>query len=356
MNGKKKIKNFSSRLAWSVMTALCALASSFGALAAYAVEPAGGASRSYIASLDERVERHSVSCKTRYGMTIAGDLYYAKDLDRARKHPALVVGAPYGGVKEQGPCVYANELALRGFVVLTFDQAFMGDSGGKPRNVSSPDLFVESFSASVDFLGLQGFVDREKIGVIGICGSGGFALSAAQCDTRIKAVATASMYDMTVASRLDMDKAALRQAKEKLSAQRWIDAEKGYPEYIPAFPETPLDKVPDGIPEPAAEWMRFYAVKRGHHPHARGGFTTTSRLPFINFRLLDYVDEISPRPILLIVGDRAHSKFFSEAVYEKAAEPKELYVVQDAEHIDLYDRTDRIPFGKLESFFKANLR
>lgn len=313
--------------------------------------------KGYIATLnDEKVERSHVSFRTRYGMTIAGDLYTARGIDKQQKHPALIIGAPYGGVKEQGPCVYAGELAQRGFVVLTFDQAFMGESGGEPRNVSSPDIFSESFSAGVDYLGLQVFVDREKIGVIGICGSGGFALSAAQSDTRIKAVATASMYDITVASRLGMDKDTVQQIKEKLSAQRWMDAKNGYPEYIPYFPETPLDQVPDDIPEPTAEWMRFYATKRGFHPRARGGFTTTSNLSMMNFKLLDYVDEISPRPILMIVGDRAHSKFFSEAVYEKAAEPKELFVVGDAEHIDLYDRIDRIPFDKLENFFRANLK
>lgn len=311
----------------------------------------------YIAKLSDKVERTHVRYNNRYGLALAGDLYTAKDLDKSQKHPALIVGAPYGGVKEQGPCVYANELAQRGFVVLTFDPCYMGESGGEPRHVSSPELFTENFSAGVDFLGLQSFVDREKIGVIGICGSGGFALSAAQMDTRIKAVATASMYDMTAAARLGLDsKEAVYAAKEALCRQRWVDTEKGYPEYVPGFPEEPFDEVPAGVPEPGAEWLRFYAVKRGHHPNARGGFTTTSDLPFLNFRLLDYIDEISPRPILFIVGDRAHSKFFSENAYAAAAQPKELYVVDDAEHIDLYDRTDRIPFDKLEAFFRENLR
>ena len=149
------------------------------------------------------------------------------------------MGAPYGGVKEQGPCVYGDQLAQRGFVVLTFGQSFMGESGSFPRNVSSPDIFTENFSAAVDFLGLQPFVDREKIGAIGICGSGGFALSAAQMDTRVKAVATASMYDMSVAVRGNMDRAALQAAKEQLSAQRWVDAENGYP-YRPDCGEYPL--------------------------------------------------------------------------------------------------------------------
>ena len=311
----------------------------------------------YITTLDKNVTRKHVRFFNRYGIALAGDLYYRKDIDELQKYPSLIVGAPYGGVKEQGPCVYASELAKRGFVVLTFDQAFMGESGGEPRNVSSPDIFVESFSACVDFLGTKvSFVDREKIGVIGICGSAGFALSAAQCDTRIKAIATASMYDMTVASRLGMDKLAVSEAKDKLSRQRWIDAENGYPEYIPSFPEEPLDKVSEGIEEPNAEWFRFYAIKRGHHPNARGGFTTTSNLAMMNFKLLDYIDEISPRPILFIVGDRAHSKFFSEDAYKQAKEPKELYVVNDAEHIDLYDRVDRIPFDKLEEFFKTYLK
>ncbi len=306
----------------------------------------------YIAPLSTNVERTTVSFKNRFGLTLCGDLYTAKTLDKVKKHPAVIVGAPYGGVKEQGPCVYANELAQRGFVVLTYDQPHMGESGGEPRRVSSPELFTESFSACVDFLGLQEFVDRERIGVIGICGSGGFALAAAQSDTRIKAVATASMYDMTAAARLGLSSEQLQAEKDRLSRQRWTDAENGYPEYIPYFPEQPLDKVPTDLTEPTAEWFRFYALERGFHPEARGGFTTTSNLSFINTNLLDYVDEIAPRPILFIVGDRAHSRFFSEDAYATARQPKELYVVKDAEHIDLYDRTDRIPFDKLEFFFK----
>ncbi len=310
----------------------------------------------YIAKLNENVERRHIRFNNRFGIAIAADVYTAKGLDISKKYPALIVGAPYGGVKEQGPCVYANELAQRGFVVLTFDQVFMGESGGEPRNISSPEMFTESFSAAVDYLGTKlSYVDREKIGAIGICGSGGFALSAAQSDVRIKAVATASMYVMTDAARLGMTKAQIMETKKALSIKRWDDAENGYPEYIPSFPEEPFNAVPDGVKEPAAEWLRFYAVKRGHHPNARGGFTTASNLSFLNFNLLDHINEISPRPILFVVGDRAHSRFFSENVYAAASEPKELYVVNDAEHIDLYDRTDRIPFDKLEEFFKGNM-
>lgn len=309
----------------------------------------------HIGVLSDNVERQAVRYKNRYGMEIAGELYTAKNLDLSKKHPAIIVGAPYGGVKEQAPSVYASGLADKGFVVLTFDQSFIGDSEGKPRHVSSPDIFVENFSAAVDYLGLQEFVDREKIGIIGICGSGGFALSAAQVDTRIKAVATASMYDMSTAVREGMDKNALFAAKDRLSRQRWADAENGAPEYVPMFPDEPLETVPE-MDKISDEWFRFYATKRGFHKEARGGATSTSTLALMNFKLLDYIDEISPRPVLFIVGDRAHSRYFSENAYKAAAEPKELFVVKDAEHIDLYDRTDRIPFDKLDSFFKTNLK
>lgn len=310
----------------------------------------------YIAELSENVARTHVRYNNRYGIALAGDLYTAKGLDKTQKHPALVVGAPYGGVKEQGPCVYAGELARRGFVVLTFDPCYMGESGGEPRHVSSPDLFSENISAGVDFLGMQAFVDRERIGALGICGSGGFALSAAQVDTRIKAVCTASMYDMSAAARLGQTPEQIQAAKETLSKLRWVDAENGYPEWIPTFPEEPADTVPEGLNPVDDEFYRFYGVKRGHHPNARAGFTTTSTLAFLNYALLDHVAEISPRPVLLIVGDRAASRFFSEQVYERAAQPKELYVVEDAEHIDLYDRTDRIPFDKIEDSFRGALQ
>ena len=313
----------------------------------------------YITELDENVVREHVRYNNRYGIAIAADIYKSKQLDETKTYPALIVGAPYGGVKEQGPCVYANELAQRGFVVLTFDQVYMGESGGEPRNISSPELFAESFSAAVDYLGVKvPYVDREKIGVIGICGSGGFALSAASVDPRIKAVATSVMYDISGGRIMfGLPAEVIEQQKAKLARKRWSDFEQGQPEIIPGYPEVPFETA-DDLPETdplTNEWNRFYAVKRGHHVNARYGFTTTSMLSMMQFSCLQYIHEISLRPILFITGDRAHSKAFSEKAYEMATEPKELYVVEDAEHIDLYDRIDRIPFDKLESFFNESL-
>lgn len=309
----------------------------------------------YIFELSEKVSRRHVRYQNRYGITLAGDLYTAKDLDEGKTHPALVVGPPYGGVKEQGPGVYANELAQRGFVVLAFDPSFMGESGGEPRHVSSPDIFAENFSAGVDFLGTLPYVDRERIGAIGICGSGGFALSAAQTDARIKAVATSAMYDISgFATMMDHDQ--WNAAIERLAAQRWADVDNGEPLYIPSFPEEPADKVPEGLTGPEAEFYEFYGLKRGHHPRALGGFTVTSDMAMSNFQSLNHIAMISPRPILFINGDISHSRMFSETAYAAAAEPKELYLVEGARHIDLYDDVEKIPFDKLEQFFKDSLK
>ncbi|AET68657.1 alpha/beta superfamily hydrolase [Desulfosporosinus orientis DSM 765] len=308
----------------------------------------------YTFELSENVNRTSVSYRNRYGITLVGDLYTSKHMDAEKKYPALVIGAPYGGVKEQGPGVYANQLAQRGFVVLTFDASYNGESGGEPRHTSSPEIFSEDFSAGVDFLGSRRFVDRNKIGALGICGSGGFALSAAAMDVRIKAIATSSMYDISAFRDLFPPEMMATQM-EQLAQQRWEDFENGKPAYIPTFPESPVDAVPEGLEANAEEFFSYYGLKRGHHPNARGGFTLTSNLPFMNYQLLNHIATISPRPILFVMGENAHSRFFSENAYEAAAEPKEMYIVPDAIHIDLYDQVDMIPFDKIEEFFKSNL-
>ncbi len=309
---------------------------------------------------NEKVNHKKVTFKNRYGITLAADLYMPINMDKSIKYPALVVGHPYGGVKEQGAGIYAQEMAGRGFITIAYDVSFNGESGGKPHHVSSPDIFVEDFSAAVDFLGTRPFVDRNRIGAIGICGSGAFSLSAAQVDLRIKAVATTSMYDMSRVIRNGwMDTMTGEQRKNmlvKLGEQRWKDFEKGSPEYIPAFPAVPAESVPKGLDPITSEFYEYYGMKRGHHPRARANFTTTSNLAFMNFSLLSHIKTISPRPILFVMGEKAHSRYFTEDAYKMAARPKELYIVPGARHIDLYDRTDMIPFGKLESFFKKHLK
>ena len=311
--------------------------------------------------LSENVNVEKVTYKNRFGIELVENLYYGKDMDKSGKHPALVIGPPYGGVKEQGPGVYANELATRGFVVLTFDPSYKGESGGEPRVTSSPEIFVEDFSAGVDFLGTRYFVDKEKIGVIGICGSGGFSITAAQVDLRIKAVATASMYDISSMIRDGFGKTITDEQKAatliQLGEQRWKDFESGTPQVPAGFPSEPADGIPEGMNPIMAEFFEYYGMKRGFHPNAGASFTTTSAVGFMNFPLMNYIDQVSPRPILFIIGENGHSNYYSEEAYKKAAEPKELYIVPGARHIDLYDGGDNnyIPFDKLESFFKENL-
>lgn len=308
----------------------------------------------YIFELSDNVERTAVTFQNRYGIELSGDLYVAKDLDESANYPALVIGPPYGGVKEQGPGVYANELAQRGFVVLTFDPSFNGESGGEPRHVSSPDIFTEDFSAGVDYLGTLDYVDREQIGAIGICGSGGFALAAAQVDTRIKAVATASLFDVS-ASGNGLDAESWFAAVDAAAQQRWADVDNGMPEYIPTYPEAPTDEIPEGLEGIWAEFYSFYGLERGHHPRALGGFTTTSNLAFYNFQLLDHLDMLT-QPVLFMAGENAETRPISEAAYEQAASSaKDLIIVPGANHVDLYDDTTKIPFDELTAFFNENM-
>jgi len=311
----------------------------------------------YTFKLNENVIRTPVRYKNRFGIEIAADLYTSRKFDETIKNPAIVIGPPHGGVKEQGPGVYANEMAQRGFVALAFDPSYNGESGGEPRHRTSPEIFAEDFSAGVDFLGTRQFVDRERIGAIGICGSGGFALNAAQVDSRIKAVATAAMYDISGVSREgwlhSMTDEERRKILEGLAVQRWKDVDAGKPQLQPPFPE----QMPaDGSNPITREFFEYYVKDRGRHPRSIGAFTLTSSMAHINHGRLAHPKDISPRPIFLITGENAHSRYFSEDVYNEADEPKELFVVPGARHIDLYDRVDLIPFDRLEAFFIENLK
>lgn len=310
----------------------------------------------YTFELNPTVERRNVRYRNRYGIDIAADLYLPKDLDRTTTHPAVVIGPPHGGVKEQGPGVYANELAARGFIALGFDPSYNGQSSGEPRHVTSPEIFAEDFSAGVDFLGTLPEVDRERIGAVGMCGSGGFVLNAARVDPRIKAVATTAMYDISGTIRngwqhsgTDEDR---RSALDEAAAQRWRDVDSGSPDLQPEFPE----EIPaDGIDPVTREFFEYYVAERGHHPRSIGAFTLTSAPAHTMMGELQHLEDISPRPVLFITGDIAHSRHFSDEAYAQANEPKELIVVPGARHIDLYDRTDVIPFDRLEAFFATNL-
>ncbi len=305
----------------------------------------------YIFELSDNVKREHVYYKNRYGIEIAADLYTSKNIDKNKKYPAIVIGPPFGGVKEQGPGVYANELAQRGFVVIAFDPSYHGYSGGQPRMTGSTDIYAEDFSAGVDYLGTLKYVDREKIGAIGICGSGGFALSAAAADARIKAIATSVMYDISSFGNGATGEARQQQLDE-LAKQRWEDVDNGYPQYSNGYPSAPVEKIPEDLDPITAEFFSFYGTKRGWHQNALGNVTATSNMSLMNFPSLTHISEISPRPILFVVGENAHSKGFSETAYANASEPKEMYEVQGANHVDLYDDTSKIPFDKFEEFFK----
>ncbi|WP_303972574.1 alpha/beta hydrolase [Streptococcus merionis] len=311
----------------------------------------------YIFDLDATVVREHVYYPTRYGVEIAADLYYSKDLDKSTKHPGLVVGPPFGGVKEQGPGVYANQLAQRGYVVVAFDPASHSYSGGQPRYTGSPDTYLEDFSAAVDFIGILDYVDRNRIGALGICASGGFALGATAQDARIKAVVTSVMYDIPSLAGMPTGQDRADQL-EALSLQRWADLDNKSSEVKPHYPSQAAElgsTMPDGFPT-LPEFYDFYATKRGWHPHALANITEVSNLSFMNFQINSYWNEISPRPTLLITTKTAHSRAFSETAYEQLQEPKELYIAPAADHVDFYDRVDLIPFDKIDAFFKENLK
>jgi len=304
----------------------------------------------YIFKLHQNVIREHVYYNTRYGIEIAGDLYYSKNQDMNVKSRALVVGPPFGGVKEQSPGVYANELAERGFVVLAFDPAYHGYSGGMPRYSGSPDTYVEDFSAAVDYLGTLNFVDRNRIGALGICASGGFALSATAQDIRIKAVATSVMYDIPHLANLDSGEARNKQLAE-LGNLRWDNLDAAPVNY----PKEPTTKYPEGLDPVSKEFFSFYGFKRGWHPNAIRNITSVSYLSFMNFEATNRINEISPRPVLMVTSEEAHSKAFTDETFAKLNEPKQIVVEPHGQHVDFYDDVKIIPFDEFEKFFKKNL-
>ena len=326
----------------------------------------------------DKVEHRKVTFKNRYGITLVADLYLPKNRGNA-KLAAIALGGPFGAVKEQSSGLYAQTLAERGFVTLAFDPSYTGESGGQPRDVASPDINTEDFSAAVDFLGLQGEVDRTRIGLLGICGWGGMALNAAAADTRVKAVATSVMYDMSramghgVGDGKDRYTTADRRAILKhLNEQRWQDAESGsfahsnhdlYVDQkgkVTAASRTLPEALPDNPHPVLKEFFDYYRVPRGFHArsvNSNGAWTTTMPLSFMNMPLLSYASEITI-PTLVVTGENAHSRYFAEDAFKAVgSQQKELVVVPGANHVELYDNVaGKIPFGQFEQFFKTNLK
>ena len=324
---------------------------------------------------DPAIHVRQVRFCNRYGFDVAGHLYLPRGFSASKRYAGLVLSGPFGAVKEQCSGLYAQEMARRGFVALAFDPSMTGESGGAARNTGSPEIFTEDFSAAVDFLGLLGFVDRDRLGAVGICGLAGPAVTAAAGDVRIKAVAVSAMYDMSSSMRDhykgDAYTPAQREAvKDYLADMRCKEARQG--QGIPGLHEVPLDakgrpvyasaifpaRLPAGADAVTKEFFNYY---RGRAYHERAinsttAWTSTTPYGFFNFPLAAHVDELSPRPLLLVTGDRAHSRHYSETLYERAREPRELVVVPGATHTDLYDQMDKIPFDRLDRFFAKHLK
>jgi len=312
----------------------------------------------YTFPLSEGVTRTKVHFTNRYGIELTGDLYVPKDAKG--KMPAIAVCGPFGAVKEQASGLYADEMATRGFITLAFDPSFIGESGGDARNVASPDINTEDFCAAVDFLSTHDQVDPEKIGIIGICGFGGMALNAAAMDTRIKATVTSTMYDMSRVNANgyfdDADNADARyEMKVTLNAQRTEDYKNG----SPARAGGVADKLPDDAPFYVKDYFDYYKTERGYAErslNSNAGWNTTSSLSFINMPILQYSDEIRSA-VLMIHGEDAHSVYFSQDAFKKlTGDNKELLILPDTVHTDLYDKKDKIPFDKLEVFFNQYLK
>lgn len=339
--------------------ALGVILSTAGTSAVFAADRPADADNFY---RSDKVEVQKVTFKNQYKMNIVGNLYLPKDMDKSKKHAAIIVGHPVGAVKEQSADLYAVKMAERGFVTMSVDLAFWGGSDGQPRNAVAPELYAETFSAAVDYLGTGPFADREKIGAIGICGSGSFAISAAKIDPRLKAVATISMYDMGAANRNGLNHSLTLAQRKQIIAdaaeQRYVEFQGGATKYTSGT----VHEITEKSNPIEREFYDFYRTPRGEFtPAGSSPLLTThptlsSNTKFMNFYPFNDIETISPRPLLFITGDQAHSKEFSEDAYKRAAEPKELYYVAGAGHVDLYDRVELIPFDKLESFFKANLK
>lgn len=325
---------------------------------AKAQDMSNGANNFYTSN---RVTLQKVTFRNQYQMHVAGSLFIPKTLDRNEKNRAIVVGHPMGAVKEQSANLYATKMAEQGFVAMSIDLPFWGESDGQPRNLVSPDIYAEAFSAAVDFLGTQTFVDNERIGAIGICGSGSFVISAAKIDPRLKAIATVSMYDMGAANRNALNHSlTVEQRKQIIAAaaeQRYVEFTGGETQYTSGTVHQ-LTADTDSIQR---EFYDFYRTPRGEYTPKGVSLrltthpTLTSNVKFMNFYPFNDIETISPRPMLFIAGDQAHSREFSEDAYKRAAEPKELVWVRGAGHVDLYDRVDLIPWEKLKSFFDQQL-
>ncbi len=305
-----------------------------------------------------RVNHSKVAFHNRYGITLAEDLYVPKNA--AGKLPAIAVSGPFGAVKEQSSGLYAQTMAEFGFLTIAFDPSFTGESSGSPRYVASPDINTEDFCAAVDFLSVQENVDPERIGILGICGWGGMAINAAAMDTRIKATAALTMYDMTRVNAngyFDSENTAeARYEKKKaMNAQRTEDYKNG----TYALAGGVVDPLPEDAPQFVKDYYAYYKTERGYHPrslNSNGGWNVTSSLSFMDMPILQYSHEIRSA-VLLVHGEKAHSRYFSEGAFAKlTGDNKELVIVPGASHVDLYDRTDMIPFEKLRSFFAEYLK
>ena len=306
----------------------------------------------------DKVDHRKVTFHNRYGIKLAADLYTPKGAEG--KLPAIAVSGPFGAVKEQSSGLYAQKTAELGFLTLAFDPSYTGESGGTPRYVASPDINTEDFCAAVDFLSVQENVDPECIGIIGICGWGGMAINAAAMDTRIKATAAMTMYDMTRVNANgyfdSKNTADARYAKKQaMNAQRTADYKNG----TYALAGGVVDPLPEDAPQFVKDYYGYYKTRRGYHPrslNSNGGWNLTSSLSFMNMPILQYAGEIRSA-VLLVHGEKAHSRYFSEGAYEKlTGDNKELMIIPGANHVDLYDNLAAIPFEKLRSFFEEYMK